>query len=60
MWQGDIVSVVRFVVECGDILQTAVAASHQPQVAGFDVILSPHVRGQVQHPHAGEQCQYTI
>jgi hypothetical protein len=30
MWQDDIVSVVRFVAECLDILQSAVAASHQP------------------------------
>jgi hypothetical protein len=30
MWQDDIVSVVRVVAECLDILQTAVAASRQP------------------------------
>jgi hypothetical protein len=30
MWQDDTASVVRFVAECLDILQSAVAASHQP------------------------------
>ncbi len=30
MWQDDTVSVVRFVAECLDILQSTVTASHQP------------------------------
>jgi len=30
LWQDDMISVVRFVAECLDILQSTVAASHQP------------------------------
>ena len=30
MWQADILSVARFVVECLDVLEASASASHQP------------------------------